>query len=78
MKLKLKLLLLFVGVTSTRVDDSDAATRVQFKPLKTAGNVQNISQGFIGFGIEMSSFTHLAGKSLYMVVTSASLNRKQA
>ncbi|KAJ7260579.1 hypothetical protein C8J57DRAFT_1232835 [Mycena rebaudengoi] len=61
MKLKLKLLLLFVGVTSTRVDDSDAATRVQFKPLKTAGNVQNISQGFIGFGIEMSSFTHLAG-----------------
>ncbi|KAJ6551751.1 hypothetical protein B0H19DRAFT_1297564 [Mycena capillaripes] len=39
------------------------APSVQFKPPNTAGSAQNVSQGFIGFGIEMSSFTDFGGRA---------------
>ncbi|KAJ6452906.1 hypothetical protein DFH09DRAFT_1351464 [Mycena vulgaris] len=60
MKLDLTHFFLFLGIISSRAADSDtagvailASPTVQFKPPNTAGNTQNVSQGFIGFAIEM-------------------------
>jgi hypothetical protein len=81
MKLDLKSLLLFLGIIATKAADPDAVTAptVQFKPHQTAGNAQNVSQGFIGFAIEMSSFPQYGGKLPHTCtrIPSALLNHKQ-
>ncbi|KAJ7064821.1 hypothetical protein C8F01DRAFT_1128320 [Mycena amicta] len=61
MKLELTPFFLFLGIISSGTPYSDAtgattlaSSTVQFKPPNTAGNAQNVSQGFFGFAIEMT------------------------
>jgi hypothetical protein len=69
MKFNFTPLLLLLGTFWTQVADSGSAVSVQSIPALqlwpplTANNTQNVSQGFIGFGIEMASFTNFGGES---------------
>ncbi|KAJ6483285.1 hypothetical protein C8R45DRAFT_1149161 [Mycena sanguinolenta] len=76
MKLDLTHFLHFLGIILSRPANSDAAEAatlvsptVQFNPPKTAGNMQNVSQCFFGFAIEMLILPAYGGSNLMAAIS---------